>query len=95
MNNAANQLRESTDVLGTFAIFYQQVPSTSIRTITGNGVFTVSPDDLFQGPRRRRRSAIPYSGAYDRTRKLLNASESTGFILRVDLNTNTITRVRR
>jgi hypothetical protein len=44
VNNAANQLCGSTNALGTFAIFYQQVPATAIRTIAGNGVFTATAD---------------------------------------------------
>ena len=93
VNNAANQLCGSTNALGTFAIFYQQVPATAIRTIAGNGVFTVSPGDFVPGPATSTPLSYLYSGAYDRTRNFLYVSESTGFILRVDLNTNTIARV--
>ena len=93
VNAGANQVCGRTDGLGTFAIFYPQVPVTAIRTIAGNGVQALTADEFVPGSATATPLAGLSGGAYDRARNLLYVSEWTGFILRVDLNTNTITRV--
>lgn len=89
-----------TQTLGTFAIFYPQVPSTAVQTIAGNGVLAGSNDgpggnpidDVVDGPARQ--TALPYllGGAYDRARNRLFVSAG-GYILRLSLSDDTITRV--
>ena len=45
-----NQLCGQTDTLGTFAIFYPQVPATAVQTIAGNGVLAGSNDGIGGSP---------------------------------------------
>jgi hypothetical protein len=81
-----------TDSLGTFAIFYPQIPVTAIRTIAGNGVLAGSASDFVAGPATGTPLPYLYGGAYDRAHNLLYVSDGFGYILRVDLTANTIAR---
>jgi uncharacterized repeat protein (TIGR01451 family) len=96
-----SQLCGQASALGTFAVFYPQVPPTAITTIAGNGVRADSidgpggdpADDFVAGPATATPLNYLFSGAYDRANKLLYVTEGATYILRVDLTANTITRV--
>ena len=95
-----NQLCGQSDTLGTFAIFYPQVPATAVRTIAGNGVREGSNDgvggnpidDFQDGPATSTALPYLYGGAYDRANNHLFVSGGDD-ILRLNLNNNTIARV--
>ena len=95
-----NQLCGQSDLLGTFAIFYPQVPATAVQTIAGNGVLEGSNDgaggspidDYVDGPATSTALNYLYGGAYDRAGNHLFIS-SGGYILRLNLNDDTIVRV--
>jgi uncharacterized repeat protein (TIGR01451 family) len=87
------QICGRTDTLGTFAIFYPQVPVTAIRTIAGNGTLSLNATDFVAGPATSTPLNYLFGGAFDRARNLLYISEAAGFIDRVDLNSETISRV--
>jgi uncharacterized repeat protein (TIGR01451 family) len=86
--------------LGTFAIFYAQIPETAISTIAGNGVRGYSidgpggdpADDFVAGPATSTPLGYLFGGAYDRTRNLLYFSDGN-FIMRLNLTTNVVTQV--
>ena len=90
----------SPTTLGTFAIFYPQVPATAVQTIAGNGVREGSNDgaggnpidDYVDGPATSTALDYLYGGAYDRASNHLFIS-SGGYILRLNLNDDTIARV--
>lgn len=94
------QICGTSATLGTFAIFYPQVPETAIRTIAGNGIRVGSidgpggnpADDFVAGPATATPLDYLFGGAYDRTRNLLYFSDQH-YILRLNLNTNSVTRV--
>lgn len=94
------QLCGQANTLGTFAIFYPQVPSTAVRTIAGNGVLANGndgpggnpSDDYVDGPATSTPLGNLFGGAFDRTRNHLYVS-AEGYILRVDLTDNTVQRV--
>jgi uncharacterized repeat protein (TIGR01451 family) len=95
-----NQLCGQANALGTFAIFYPQVPDTAVRTIAGNGVLTGSidgpggnlADDFVAGPATATSLGHLFGGAYDRANNRLFFSDGS-HILRLDLGTGTIARV--
>jgi hypothetical protein len=86
--------------LGTFAIFYPQVPSTAGQTIAGNGVLAGSidgvggspVDDYRDGPATATALGYLFGGAYDRANNRLFVAAGAD-ILRVNPNDNTIARV--
>ena len=94
------QVCGTSATLGTFAIFYAQVPETAIRTIAGNGVRTNSidgpggdpADDFVPGAATATPLGYLFGGAYDRTRNLLYFSDGD-FIVRLNLTTNVVTRI--
>jgi uncharacterized repeat protein (TIGR01451 family) len=96
----SNQLCGQSDSLGTFAIFYPQVPATTVQTIAGNGVLEGSNDgvggnpidDFVDGPATATALNYLQGGAYDRINNHLFVSAG-GYILRLNLNDNTIARV--
>ena len=95
-----NQLCGQADTLGTFAIFYPQVPPTAVQTIAGNGVRMHSNDgpggspldDYVDGPATSTALDYLHGGAYDRVNNRLFVSDGS-YILRLNLNNNTIARV--
>ena len=94
------QLCGQSNLLGTFAIFYPQVPPTAVRTIAGNGVREGTHDgpggdpndDYRDGPATATALSYLYGGAFDRANNQLFVSADP-YILRVNLDDNTITRV--
>lgn len=95
-----NRICGQSTALGTFAIFYPQVPATAVQTIAGNGVLEGSNDgpganpidDYRDGPATATALSYLVGGAYDRVRNHLFVSDGS-YILRLNLTTNTITRV--
>jgi hypothetical protein len=95
-----DQLCGESNTLGTFAIFYPQVPATAVQTIAGNGVLERSNDgfggnpidDYQDGPATSTALNYLFGGAYDRANNRLFVSDGS-YILRVNLNDNTIARV--
>ena len=93
--------RGQSDTLGTFAILYPQVPPTAVQTIAGNGALVDSVDgpdgdpidDYSDGPATSTPLNYLIGGAYDRANNRLFVSDGGGYILRLNLNNNTITRV--
>ncbi|MEW6684219.1 MAG: HYR domain-containing protein, partial [Nitrospirota bacterium] len=96
-----NQLCGRTNTLGTFAIFYPQVPQTAIETIAGNGILVGSvdgpggdpSDDFVSGPALSTPLGYLGTGAYDRARNVLYFTQLGGYIRKLDLNTNMVTTV--
>jgi uncharacterized repeat protein (TIGR01451 family) len=96
----ATQVCGSSPTLGTFAIFYPQIPETAITTIAGNGTRAYSidgpggnpADDFVAGPATSTPLGYAFGGAYDRTRNLLYFSDGN-FIMRLNLNTNVVAQV--
>lgn len=96
-----DQLCGQANSLGTFAIFYPQVPETAIETIAGNGIRVGSvdgpggdtSDDFVPGPALSTPLGYLGTGAYDRTHNFLYFTELGGYIRKLDLNTNVVTTV--
>jgi hypothetical protein len=96
-----NQLCGQSNSLETFAIFYPQVPPTAVQTIAGNGIRAGSvdgpggnlADDYVDGPATSTPLNYLFGGASDRANNRLFVSDGGGYILRLNLNNNTITRV--
>ena len=96
-----HQICGQSDTLGTFAIFYPQVPPTAVQTIAGNGVLVDSVDgpdgdpidDYADGPATSTPLNYLIGSAYDHATNRLFVSDAGGYILRLNLNNNTITRV--
>jgi hypothetical protein len=94
------QLCGQSDTLGTFAIFYPQVPATTVQTIAGNGVLERSndgaggnpSDDYRDGPATSTALSYLMGGAYDRAHNRLYVSDGS-YILRLNLDDDTIARV--
>jgi uncharacterized repeat protein (TIGR01451 family) len=97
---SGSQVCGMSTTLGTFAIFYPQIPETAIRTIAGNGTRAYSidgpggdpADDFVAGPATSTPLGYLFGGAYDRTRHLLYFSDGN-FIMRLNLNTNVVSQV--